>query len=281
MARKQATTPNTTPTTSSDTVPQYQGSSGPQPQQPIGVPYYAINPDTGQPYPDNRRWGAYVDSNPQGSEGTQGPGTASSYGHLPGSGQQMELPRYFDGDQWVPASLPPDQLAMLQKKMVSAGLLKSGEAQLGIWDTASMGAYTKLLAYANASGMDSVTALDRWGQQHILDPNAGKAPLQVHLSDPGELAQVFRAAVISTRGEGWATDKINQMVAAYQGVERTAQTQAYGMQDTGGTVVQPPSPTSFAQTQVRKEDPLGAQEHDVIGQGGPLDAFRQMLGGWQ
>lgn len=281
MASKQAT-PTTAPT-SSDTPPQYQGSAGPQPQQPIGVPYYIIDPSTGQPAkgPDGQplRWGAAGTT-------TNSEDDLRYRGGIPGTRQitqtqsTYQLPRYFDGDEWLPAQLPPDQLAMLQKKMVAAGLLKSGAAQLGIWDVASMSAYKQLLAYANASGLDNAGALDRWGQQHTLDPNAGKAPLQVKVSNPDELAQVFRKAVMDTRGEGWDTNKINQMVAAYQGVETGAQQQSYNQQDTGGTVITPPSPTSFAETQVRNEDPLGAQEHDVIKPGGPLDSFKQMIAGW-
>lgn len=281
MATKQATT--TPDPTGGVPIPQ-GGSTSKTVAQPIGVPYYAIDPATGQPYQDASgnpvRWGAVGTT-------TNSEDDLRYRGGLPGSRQIVtnqptyQLPRYFAGAEWLPAQLPPDQLAQLQRKMVAAGLLKSGSAQLGVWDTTSMNAYMQLLAYANASGLDAGTALDRWGQAHALDPNAGRAPLQVRTTNPEDLRKVFRQSIIDTLGEGWDTAKIDQMVAAYQGVETAAQTQAYGMQDTGGTVVQPPDPSTFASAQARQENPLGAQEHDVIAQGGPLDSFKQMIAGWQ
>lgn len=284
MANAQSGTPIVDPATVDAILKAIQaGNTSTQVSQPLGVPYYVIDPATGQPYKDASgqqvRWGAPVTSTTTEDDLRYRGGRPGTH-QIAGTSTQYVAPRYFDGAQWLPAQLPPDQLASLQRRMVTAGLLKSGEAQLGVWDTASVTAYTKLLEYANASGLDNAAALDRWEAAHAADPNAGRAPLQVKVTNPDELAQVFRAAVINTRGEGWASDKIQQMVNAYQGIESGAQQQAYNMQDTGGTVVAPPSAQSFAETQVRQQDPLGAQEHDIIKPGGPLDSFKQMIASW-
>lgn len=261
-------------------------------QSPIGVPYYMTDPTTGQPVmgPDGQpvRWGATIEA-PQGSSGIEGPGTASSYGHIPGTSTQFQLPRYFDGAQWLPASLPPADIRALQLRMVAAGLAKSGELQLGIWDMASVSAYQKLLAFANASGSDVASALNRWQQAHSETPDAGaaaRAPLVVKLSNPDDLAAVFRKAVIDQLGQGWSSDKINSMVSAYQQQERETQQQQYAMTGfgsstepgPGGEITAPPDPTTFAVDQARQADPGLAQEHDELG---VLGNFRQMLGGWQ
>lgn len=254
------------------------GSTTTSVQQPIGVPYYIIDPNTGQPAigPGGQplRWGAQMNApaGGPGSLGTQGPGTA------PSSGYQYQLPRYFDGDQWLPAQLPPDQLAALQRKMVAAGLLKAGSAQLGVWDAASMQAYMQLLAYANASGLDAQAALDQWGQQHAAAPPGAGLPVQV--TNDEDLRKVFRQSIIDTLGQGWDQAKIDQMISAYHGVEIGAQRSAYTAQDQGGTYQTAPSPQAYAAAQAQAENPMGVQEHDLIKQGGPLDAFKQIIGGW-
>src|SRR5688500_10350132 len=65
-------------------------------------------------------------------------------------------PRYFDGDDWAPASLPGPRIAELQRQMVAAGLIPRGTSyRNGYWDDVSRGAYRQLLAEANASGLSA------------------------------------------------------------------------------------------------------------------------------
>lgn len=255
-------------------IPSGGGSTGAV-QSPLGVPYYVTDPNTGQPLigPNGQpvRWGATVQSNET---------YVRRFGGETAKPPQYVLPRYFDGDQWIPASMPPDQLAGLQRRMVQAGLLKPGQAQLGVWDAVSMDAYTRLLAFANASGLLAEQALDRWGQAHAADPNAGRAPLTKQVSSLEELRPAIRKAFIDTLGAGISQDQIDRLAGEYQRIQGGAQEQAYNMQDTGGTVVQPPSADAFAVAKAKEQNPLGAQEHDLIGQGGPLDSFRSLIGGW-
>lgn len=263
------------------------GQQGQQsaPQSPIGVPYFQIDPATGQPVPDGAGGFARWTAHPQIGRDENRMDAQGRLVHAGGSFDSVP-PRYFDGDQWAPASLPPEQLAALQKAMVQAGLLKPGQAQLGVWDQPSMSAYTELLAFANASGSDVATALKQWGTAHDQQPGGDiRAPLTVRVTNPDDLKAVFRKSVIDTLGQGWDSDKIDRMVAAYQGVETEAQQQQYAMTGsgsqtdpgTGGTVVNPPNPQTFAETQARQENPDLAQEHDSLGF---IDAFNQLVGKW-
>lgn len=247
---------------------------------PIGVPFYITDPNTGQPAvgPDGQplRWGASGSTiNSEDDLRYRGgrPGTRQITQTQP----TYTLPRYFEGDEWLPAQLPPSQLASLQKKMVAAGLLKSGEAQLGVWDQSSMTAYMRLLGFANASGLDVASALDRWDAAHAADPNAGKAPLVKQVTSLDELRPAIRKAWMDTIGIGIPQDQVDHIATQFQNLQSGAQQQSYNAQDTGGTITAPPDAASFAAAQAREQNPLGAQEHDTLGF---IDQFRQTLGGW-
>lgn len=246
---------------------------------PIGVPYAVpvIDPTTGT---------AAV-----GPDGTPiyKPFTASVpgghwYDHVTGATVEVP-PRYFSGAEWLPGSLPPDKIAALQKGMVQAGLLKPGQAQLGIWDPASVNAYQNLLAFANSSGLDAQTALMRWQSAHTQTGDTGTPhqPLVVQLTNPDDLKQVFRKAVIDTLGQGWTSDQLDQMVNTYQGMQRSAQEQQYQMTGSGsstdpgqgGTITAPPDPTTFATQQAQQQNPNLAQEHSALGF---VDQFKQLVG---
>lgn len=282
---------------------QQQGSAS----NPIGVPYYQIDPrtgqpqlrdpgtgrfvtvvsgkyvyaDTGDPYngaqPELVRWSATVpttNTEDNLARRNERPGTSQ----IVTQGSQQIAPRYFDGSQFLPGSLSPTEVAALQRAMIDAGLMKNGAAQLGIWDTASVQAYTELLSYANSSGIDAKTALARWGDAHKQDPNAGKAPLTIQVTSLDDLRPVIRKAFIDTLGTGISTDQVDALAAQYQQMQAGAQQQSYNASDTGGTVTQAPSVDAFAQAEATKRDPLGAQEHTALGF---IDQFRSMLGGWQ
>lgn len=239
---------------------------------PIGVPSAVYDPKTGQYVP----WYAQV-------SGTED--DLRYRGGRPGTRQipttQFLPPRYFGGDELTPAGWSPDRIADLQRSLIAAGLIpQTASLRVGFWDATSQKGFETLLGYANQTGANWETALTRYGST-TEQGGPKRAPLTVRTSNPDDLRKVFRQTIIDTLGQGWDTAKIDQMVAAYQGVETSAQTQAYNMADTGGTVVQPPDPSTFASAQARQENPLGAQEHDVIAQGGPLDSFKQMIAGWQ
>lgn len=69
-------------------------------------------------------------------------------------------PRYFDGDQFSPAGLSPENIARIQRRLVSAGLLEDDEYWEGFWDQITASQYGVALGYANQSGKDINQAID-------------------------------------------------------------------------------------------------------------------------
>lgn len=193
-------------------------------------------------------------------------------------------PTYFDGDEYIPANYPTTAIWQLQQALARVGLLR-GSFTRGNWDPTTRNAYKELLALANAQGTDVNRAMqdllstsssgddsNRFtvDDQGNIVPAGGeplRAPLVTQTSDPAALRRTFRRAVIEMLGEGWSTDKINQMVAAYNGVEVASQTQLYNMEGAGvaGSIQAPPSPEEFIASQVEAQDPTGVQSNEMLG----------------
>lgn len=192
-------------------------------------------------------------------------------------------PQYFTGDEMIPANWPANQIWQVQQALAKTGLL-TGSFTRHTWDDATRNAYKELLALANAQGIDADRALmgllessgakeggqyktDEFG--NVVPAGTGQeiAPLVVRTTDPAQLRQTFRRAVIEMLGEGWSSAEIDKMVAAYNGVETQRQTQAYNMgnADQGGTVTDIPSPEAFIEQQVLAKDPVGAQTEEALG----------------
>lgn len=173
---------------------------------------------------------------------------------------------YMDGDEWNPASQSPDVIAEIQRRMVGAGLL-TGSYRIGVWDSSTRSAYRELLGYANALGIDDGTALDRYtatgmGQQDATP----RAPLTVRLSHPDDIKAALRATFKDRLGQGNIDPaKLDAMVAAYQGNERSFQQQAYNAAESGGTVTEPPSADTFADIEAKKADPTAYDSRKVVG----------------
>jgi hypothetical protein len=277
-------------------------ATGPKPRNPVGVPYYITDPDTGLPaefdpsgrqiipdpndstkkvYADTgdavgadvkvekRRWTASV--------ATQVPTQLGRYGHetvnLPG--QQNVAPRYFEGDEWTLANAGHDTIMQVQAAMQKAGMLKTGEFSPGFWDKKTKDAFKDLLSYANATGstwQDSLPLIMN------ATPPTPKQPLTVKVTNPDDLRAVFHKAALDTLGVGMPKDQLDQMVNAYQGLETQAQTQAYNQADTGGTLTASPSADVYAADQARAQDPNLAQEHDALGF---FNQFQNLVGSWQ
>jgi len=70
-------------------------------------------------------------------------------------------PRYFDGDEFSPAGLSPEQVAGIQSRLEAAGLLNPDSYWAGTWDTASVNAYKSALGMANASGRSIDEQIDQ------------------------------------------------------------------------------------------------------------------------
>lgn len=198
--------------------------------------------------------------------------------------QYAGYPTYFNGDEYIPANFPATSIWLIQQQLAKVGLLR-GNFSKQVWDPTTRNAYKQLLALANAQGINAEQALTQMmnnvgevgteggGGQYTTDENGNiipvggsqAAPLVTRTSDPTQLRQLFRKAVIEQLGEGWSQDKINAMVAAYNQIEISKQTQANAMQQgAGGTISDIPSPESFIQGQVEAQDPIGVQTHQAL-----------------
>jgi hypothetical protein len=201
--------------------------------------------------------------------------------------QRDVKPRYFDGDEYIPANWPSTNIWEIQQALAKVGML-TGTFQRNVWDQATRNAYKELLGIANATGQTADRALtellstsdlgedsgqwtvDEFGNIVRAGAGEGPPPLVTRTTDPGALRTTFRRAVIELLGEGWSQDKINNMVAAYNQMEVQRQTEAYNEQygvgvEAGGTVTDIPTPEEFVTSQVTEQDPAGMQANEGLG----------------
>lgn len=184
-------------------------------------------------------------------------------------------PRYFDGDELIPAAWSSDRVASFQRALDRAGLYQKGDKyRLGVWDpNVDAVAYGRLLQFANASGLDEQEALSRWGEAGAIDETEVREPLTVRLTNPDDLREIFDTAVKTKLGrkvpDGW----LDGMIAAYQAQEANAQQLAY---NDAATVVDPPSPAAFAMAEAERRDPTGVDANDWLGR---ANEFFDLLSG--
>jgi len=216
-----------------------------------------------------------------------------------GKGTYTVKPQYFDGDDYIPANWPSNQIWQIQQALAKVGFLTSAFTR-NTWDTATRNAYRQLLGIANATGVSADQALSelldtsggdvegqgRWTVDefgNVVRAGEGEAPppLVTRTTDPAALRQTFRRAIIELLGEGWSQEQINNMVKAYNQMEIARQTEEYNLMyglenekpnaagglahSGGGSVMSVPSPEEFIEQQVLTKDPAQAQVHDALG----------------
>lgn len=187
-------------------------------------------------------------------------------------------PSFKEGDDYKPASQPPEVIATIQQRFVDAGLI-TGSYRIGMWDDATRKAYRQVLGYANARGLsDDAEALNQLASMPKVEKDrAPRAPLQVQVSNPADIRAALKETFRSKLGHGDIDDaKVDAMIAAYQGREASAQRQQYQQAETGGTVVEPPSLETFADVQAQKADPTAYSSHKVLDK---FSMIADMLGG--
>lgn len=206
--------------------------------------------------------------------------------------------RYHDGDQFMGANQSPAEIANLQRSLAQAGLLDA--FHMGVWDDPTAAAFEQVLAYANQTGLPWERALRQMLQGDIttVDENGnlisgagggagGGGQLQIRVSDPATLRATFKQTAAAMRGQALSDQQIENMVAAYQAVERRSQEHAYAASEAAGAtgrfeIVDPPDPQTWAEEEVRRIDPSGVMTRDtldrmdqffaLINQGSPVQA---------
>lgn len=217
-------------------------------------------------------------------------GYSYSQGAYPGG-----VPRYFDGDETLPARLAPHNIAALQRMLVESGLLSN--PRWGFWDTASEEAYQRALSESNLKGTDVQTLLTTYaeaaaiGEQETRPPFVAPA-LELRTTNKADLNRVFRQAVTEMLGVGWTDKQIAELVDAYGWEEIRVQADAYQqmvarerqLYETGTSdikqinQVSAPSPETFIEQEARRRDLGGFQATQVAEDYAP--AFFDALGGY-
>lgn len=186
----------------------------------------------------------------------------------------LRPPMYEEGAQYKPNGYSRELQAQMQLDMDAAGLYDKGDnIRLGVWDDTTVAAYTKLLKYANQGGRDVTEAFNELGTLSAAErverglggigspgsKGAAKSPLVVSLSNPNDLRTLVDRTARKTLGRAVSEKEMSKFVNAYQAMERQEQTQADAVGETGGTVVQAPDPSVFAEQQVEAMDPVAAE----------------------
>lgn len=179
-------------------------------------------------------------------------------------------PRYFDGDDWAPASLPPVKIRQLQQDMIAAGLIPKGaEYRIGYWDDTSRLAYRQLLGEANGSGFSARQQLMM--RQNTEDTNR-KTETAVYLRpDPATVRGNVRQLMRSYLGEdrepsskelealGATFEQFNRQAFNAQVAADVAQTAG-----TGGTVQDVDPSAQFEEFFRQRYQPEIQHQRDVV-----------------
>lgn len=210
-------------------------TTAPRYASPIGVPQYTTDPSTGQVATDASGnpvpwFGAKsTPAIPNVFAGTGGSQATSYFGA-----------QYHDGDEWaVIGNMPPELRSQVQQAMLDRGLFgsKKPNVALGSWDNESASAFKQVLAYANATGKDWQDALQSMpvlsdDELAAADGTKGSKRQinQIKLSNPQDLAQVFKNAAADLLGSAPPQEEIDKFVRAYQNSEREEQQTAIAQQ---------------------------------------------------
>lgn len=186
-----------------------------------GVGARTIDPKTGQPVP-----GSYT--------GMMIPGAKP--------GDPEREPLYFQGDERQIRSLTPEELAKLQSDLERLGFLS--KYRVGVVDSETLGAFTKLLGEANIVGADWKSTLVALENAPRIGKSSGLGPRR---ANPDDLRRVFRKASQTTLGYSLDDAELNKMVSTFQ------------QQATGSS---PQTAEAFAMSQIERENPLDTQAYD-------------------
>jgi hypothetical protein len=164
-------------------------------------------------------------------------------------------PRYQSGDEFTPAGWTAERIAQLQADLAASGLLSAKtQFRVGVWDDTSIGAYRKLLGFANVNGVDQQRAM----QMLAAAPTSGGA-----------------GAAQNEIGHKLDDGEVNRWIRLYTGMQRSAQQVAQTPSTTDVTVT---SPDLAGQEQQFIHQQYGT-EQAAYGMTHYMDVLRKMIGG--
>lgn len=197
-------------------------------------------------------------------------------------------PLYKDGDQYRELPTSREDMIALQRSLVSAGYVSSGDAArmvLGSPDPITVAAFRSLLITSNISGNHWQSALaSRLADAAANPPEAthrAHTPLVLRPDNPVDIAAAANKAGATLNGTYLTPDEIAQFTKAYQGQENAYSTAAYaatgydpvsGQYDAGfdptavsgtpGEAVKPPTAENAASDLLRSSHPNEVAAND-------------------
>lgn len=198
---------------------------------------------------------------PQGAVGSTGaPMRTTLYGTIP----RLHANQYMPGDQWSVPLSDPESIPQLQQQLILAGLLNPKSVRLGTWDVTSANAYSTVLGFANAYGLNATQAL----QVLVSNPKAQTGPQQptIAFTNPQDVETGFQQVSQNLTGQEMPTD---QFVQHYHGLEAA---QAH---KSGENYTQAPSVQGAATQYVLNNDPSQVQAYGTASR---MQELYSMLG---
>lgn len=154
-------------------------------------------------------------------------------------------PRYFDRDADLIATFGRDQIADIQGKMKTAGLLGS-KYRVGVVDEVTKNAWVRLLGEANRSNADWQTAL----AVGVTTPITGPAKLPPKVSNPADITKIVQQVAGKVLGRSADQKTVDAIVRQFQASQVASQTGALPMAD--GRRVEPMDLQTLAERKLQK-----------------------------
>ena len=167
---------------------------------------------------------------------------------------------YLSNDWQIILKTPKDQVVGLQTKLMQAFPGWKPGVLGRINDDKTIAKVKDLLGYINTDeavkGADIQTALEYYAKNPLEIPTAPQRAA-VRLTSPIDLRKPFERGAQAAIGEALRPAQTKKLVTEFGQME--TQYQRGAATGAGGTVVQPPDPTAFAEERARKLKPTAAK----------------------
>jgi hypothetical protein len=170
-------------------------------------------------------------------------------------------PYFYKSNDWqIILKTPKDQVVALQTKLMQAFPGWKPGVLGRINDDKTIAKVKDLLGYVNTDeavkGADIQTALEYYAK-NPLEVQAASQKAAVRLTNPIDLRKPFERGAQAAIGEVFSPQQTKKMEQEFAQME--TQYQKGAATGAGGTVIQPPDPTAFAEEQARKLQPTAAK----------------------
>lgn len=186
-------------------------------------------------------------------------------------------PYFYKSNDWqIILKTPKDQVVGLQTKLMQAFPGWKPGVMGRINDDKTIAKVKDLLGYINTDetirGADLTRALDYYAK-NPLEVQAASQRAAVRLTSPIDLRKPFERGAQAAIGEAFRPAQTKKLVTEFGQME--TQYQRGAATGAGGTVVQPPDPTAFAEERARKLKPTAAKATEYSDYMGVLSELLQ------